>query len=267
VTSKLMKVVRRTFGLKRPGANAPVVEQLLTSYRIEGKYARVKHEYYGDLKLLAGDKGISVWLFDGKTIWESDIVALFAQHFPSGRNVVDAGANLGLHSIALAKLARNGEQVYAFEPHPEIFPLAQFNCSEYSNVHCINKAASDREAVFYMPSILTWENAGGVGLSDEKEKDSHAVGSVCIDSLKLENIGLMKIDVEGHELACIQGAAETIRRDRPTLIVEIMGGHNLTTAPPEIAAEITKRIKAICDYGYTSKQVSHHDYLFVPRAD
>ena len=218
----------------------------------------------GDLQLLANDKGISAWLFDGQTIWEPDIVELFARHFQPGRNVVDAGANLGLHSIALAKLARSGEQVYAFEPHPEIFPLAKFNCSSFPNVHCINKAASDRASRLYMSSVMTWENAGGVGLSAEKQQGQYEVESISIDSLGLENIGFMKIDVEGHELACIEGAAETIRRDRPTLIVEIMGGNSLETASPEIATEITDRINAICAYGYRASAVSLHDYLFEP---
>jgi hypothetical protein len=74
----------------------------------------------------------------------------------------------------------------------------------------------------------------------------------------------MKIDVEGHELECIQGASETLQRDRPILVVEIMGGHDIRTAPPEIAETIRGRVSKICDYGYSARQVSHHDYLFTP---
>lgn len=259
MTSRLVKAWRRTFGQPAAPPSPP-----LDRARHEGNYAFVNHDFYGDLQLLANDKGISAWLFDGQTIWEPDIVELFARHFQPGRNVVDAGANLGLHSIALAKLARSGEQVYAFEPHPEIFPLAKFNCSSFPNVHCINKAASDRASRLYMSSVMTWENAGGVGLSADKQQGQYEVESISIDSLGLENIGFMKIDVEGHELACIEGAAETIRRDRPTLIVEIMGGNSLETASPEIATEITDRINAICAYGYRASAVSLHDYLFEP---
>lgn len=253
MTSRLVKAFRRVFGTS-------------SRARREGPHMRVNHDFYGELRLLAADRGISAWLFDGRSIWEPAIVALFARHFQPGRNIVDAGANLGLHSIALAKLARSGEQVYAFEPHPEIVPLTRFNCSRFPHVHCIDKAASDRARTFFRPGILAAENAGGVGLDSERRPGQYAVESTSIDALGLPNVGLMKIDVEGHEMACIAGAAETIRRDRPTLIVEIMGGHSLQTAPPETAAEIVRRVDTICGLGYTATAVSPHDYLFLPAA-
>lgn len=253
--SRLTKLVRRWSG----GRPAPAPCE-------DGPVVTVDHRYYGPLRLFAADKGISRHLLDGVTIWEPDIVALFAREFRPGRNIVDAGANLGLHSIALAKLATGGETVYALEPHPEIMPLTRFNCSRFPNVRCIERAASDAARVFSMPSVLGWENAGGAGLEDDAGPGAYAVEAVTIDSLGLENVGLMKIDVEGHELACLRGAAETIRRDRPTLIVEIYGGHDARTAPPEIVAEIRSRVDAIAAHGYDVEQVSVHDYLCRPRA-
>ena len=257
MTSRLMKTVRRAFRF----AKQPT--EIICRY--DGPFVHVKHDYYGNLKLFADDHGISRWMTDGSTVWEADIVKLFETHFPTGRNVIDAGANLGLHSIALAKLARRGEKVFAFEPHPEIFSLTQHNCGQYQNIQCINKAASDRETDFYMPSIMSWENAGGASVCNDNHQGYFAVQGLRIDSLQLENIGLIKIDVEGHELECIHGASATLHRDRPLLIVEIMGGHDVKTAPPEIAEVIRQRVSTICDYGYNATQVSHHDYLFTPR--
>lgn len=251
--SRLTKIVRRLWA----GQPAP---------RHEGPIVSVNHAYYGPLRLFAADKGISRHLLDGVTVWEPDVVALFARVFPAGRNVVDAGANLGLHSIALAKLATRGETVFALEPHPEILPLTRYNCGRFPNIRCIDKAASDTARAFSMPSVMGWENAGGAGLEDDPHGAKYAVESVTIDSLGLENVGLMKIDVEGHELACLRGAAETIRRDRPTLVVEICGGHDVRTAPPDIAAEIRSRVAQIADYGYDVEQFSVHDYLCRPRA-
>lgn len=43
-----------------------------------------------------------------------------------------------------------------------------------------------------------------------------------------------------------------------------MGGDNLQTAPPEIAAEIQSRLDQICDLGYAATQVSYQDFLFRP---
>ncbi len=260
MSSQLMKVVRKTFGLKK------VAKKPKVKYTQDGPIVSLTHRFYGPLKLLAEDQGISGYLFDGERVWEPDIVELFGKVYRRGGNIVDVGANLGLHSIALAKLAKGGEKVYALEPHPEIFPLTQYNCSKYKNIECIPKAASDCAAQFFMPSILKMENAGGVGLQTGKGEESLPVESISIDSLGLRNISLMKIDVEGHEIPCIHGAQETIRRERPILVVEIMGGHNVKTAAPEIADEIRRaRISEICKLGYDATQVSYHDYLFQPR--
>jgi FkbM family methyltransferase len=232
--------------------------------RRDGHVVSLRHSYYGRLQVLSEDSAISSHMLDGFTVWESDIVAVFAREFCVGRNVIDAGANLGLHSIALAKLAQRGEHIFAFEPHPEIFPLARYNCGSYPNIVCINSAVSDTEQMLYMPSVLTALNPGGVGVQAERGNCLHAVRSVTIDSLDLPNVGLMKIDVEGHEMACIRGALKTIGRDRPTLIVEICGGNTLEQASPAVVETIRARIREICDLGYTMNRVSPHDYLFHP---
>jgi FkbM family methyltransferase len=224
----------------------------------------IAHEFYGPLRVFAEDIAISRHLMNGRTIWESNIVDLFSRVFPKNRNIIDAGANLGLHSIALAKLACQGERVYAFEPHPEILPLLIYNTREYRNIRCFPKAASDRKAIFHMPSVANSSNSDGTPLSTSGNLESYKVESCTIDSLALKNIGLMKIDVEGHEMSCIRGAQKTILRDHPVLIVEICGGHSLETAEPSIKAEIVARIDEICALGYSMTTVGYHDYLFEP---
>jgi FkbM family methyltransferase len=262
MTSRLAKAMRRVFGTPSV-SNPPKV--LAGDYARDGHIVSLTHQFYGPLRLLADDEGISAHIFNGVTVWEPSIVKLFAKEFQSGRNVIDLGANLGLHSIALSKLARQGERVYAFEPHPDLFSLLKYNCEGCTNVHCINKAASDTSRTFYMPSVLGASNSGGFSVLDTAVAGAYPVEAVTIDSLELVNVGLMKIDTEGHELECIRGAAETIRRDKPTLIVEICGGHSLSTAPPDIVREINHRIAEICAMGYSVSPYSDHDYLFHPK--
>lgn len=251
--SRLTHIIRRWWtSPRRPRGWGPVLT--------------VRHSFYGVIRVFRWDTGISRHLLDGRTIWEHDIVAIFAQEFPAGRNVIDAGANLGLHSIALAKLATRGEVVYAIEAHPEVFALTRFNCSRFANIRCIDRAASDQPAIVSMPTFRGSRNAAITSVTAEPVAGHHSVEAVTIDSLGLENIGFMKIDVEGHELACIRGASETIQRDRPTLLVEICGGNDIQTAPPPIAAQIRSTIEEIVALGYDATQVSPHDYLFRPLA-
>jgi FkbM family methyltransferase len=234
-----------------------------------GHIYRLTHATYGPLKVLAADQGVSWHVIDGNSIWEPHLVKIFEREIHGGQNVLDVGANLGLHTILLSRhLSRlgHGGHVIAIEPHPQIFPLTAFNCAALANVDCLNKAASDvNGSTFYMPGILSHPNAGGVAVAAEPQAGQFPVESMTIDSLMLDNLEFMKIDVEGHELRCLQGATETIHRCRPTMVIEILGGHCLQTAPPPIATEIQRRIQSICALGYIAEQVSEHDYLFRPR--
>jgi hypothetical protein len=51
--------------------------------------------------------------------------------------------------------------------------------------------------------------------------DDLTVRRVTVDSLELTDVKFMKLDVEGHEVPALLGAEKTIRRDRPTLIIEL----------------------------------------------
>ncbi len=54
----------------------------------------------------------------------------------------------------------------------------------------------------------------------------HEISTDRLDSFDFSNVGFIKIDVEGHEASVIAGATETLRRERPTLLVEINQLHH-----------------------------------------
>ena len=235
MTSRFVKAVRRALGIQPPRAKDLVRE---------GEFVRLTHRFYGPLRVMANDRYIGGYLQDGRTVFEADIVKVFRREIRGGRTVLDVGANLGLHSIVLAKhlrARRRGGRVVALEPHPEILPLTRYNCSPHAEIELIERAASDAATVFGMPRILHAANTGGVGLYAEAEL---RVESLAIDSLNLTDVEFMKIDVEGHELFAVRGAAETIRRCRPTMVIEVMGGHDRRTAAPDLVAEIDRRVQA-----------------------
>ena len=57
-----------------------------------------------------------------------------------------------------------------------------------------------------------------------------------LDQYGLEDVGFLKIDVEGHELAVLRGATETISRSYPSILVEAEDRHRLGT------------VTAVCEY-------------------
>lgn len=141
------------------------------------------------------------------------------------RTAIDIGANKGLYTFYLSKLAR---KVYAFEPHPEYADfLAE---ASPSNVTVICRAVADEcgEAAFYTPSIDHSLHKNMATLTPKEADASHyekkTVGVVSLDSLDIEDIGFIKIDIEGAEYRALKGADRSLRKSRPVLLIEILPG-------------------------------------------
>lgn len=130
---------------------------------------------------------------------------------------VDVGAWYGPWTYRLARRARS---VVAIEPMPYLAELLTRSVPD--NVRVVPAAASDRVGE---TSIWTSADGRGIrGVSSLLRREVHsrqvAVRTVTIDSLGLTGVGFVKIDVDGHEVPVLHGARETLRRDRPALLVE-----------------------------------------------
>jgi FkbM family methyltransferase len=142
------------------------------------------------------------------------------------RIAIDAGANRGMYSYALARHAR---EVHAFEPHPQLSRLAARLLRGRAVVHPCALSDRNGSCTFRIPEGQTgadWHLLGTLEdtLLDTKHREVE-VEARTLDSFAFEGVGFLKIDVEGHEQAVLAGARETIGRDRPTLLVELLAGY------------------------------------------
>ncbi|MCK9929525.1 FkbM family methyltransferase [Frankia sp. Mgl5] len=143
------------------------------------------------------------------------------------QTAVDVGAWYGPWTYWLSRVARS---VVTVEANPE---LADFVArTAPSNVTVVPKAASDTAgtARLWLPpggrgtegraSLLrpTGRDAAGASAAEGRAVD---VETIRLDSLDLRDVGLIKVDVEGHELAVLRGAEGLVRRFRPVLVVEV----------------------------------------------
>jgi len=118
---------------------------------------------------------------------------------------LDVGANLGLYTYFLARACRH---VYAFEPNPN--PLRALRSVADKNVTVLAMALSDKsgEAELMIPrGRRGWSNNGAaIARHFPGRSIAVKVPSRRIDDLGLAGIGLIKIDVEGHEKEVLMGA-------------------------------------------------------------
>lgn len=142
---------------------------------------------------------------------------------PRGAAAIDAGANEGLFSLALSKRFAS---VHAFEINDALTAnLAAFNPG---NIHIVHTGLSSREgeATLFIPvscgiPLTGW---GSLLPGNCPEASGHIEKNVTLrplDSFGLRSVAFMKIDVEGHELELLAGAQETLRRERPTVLIEV----------------------------------------------
>jgi FkbM family methyltransferase len=138
-----------------------------------------------------------------------------------GMTVVEAGANIGAHTVPMARKCAPGT-LYAFEPQREVLAVLIDNLrlNAITNVSVRPAGTGDVVGVAFVPPLNYGEAGNFGGVSLQVESGGYPVRVQPIDDLNLTACGLLKIDVEGAELATLRGAAETISRCRPVIYVE-----------------------------------------------
>jgi FkbM family methyltransferase len=139
-----------------------------------------------------------------------------------GATVVEVGANIGGHTVHLAKLVGPSGRVFAFEPQHVIFGLlcANLTLNEQPHVQAIHAAVGDSTGTAQIPVLDPHAllNFGGVSVGPSAVSDT--VPLVRLDDYPLTSLRLLKIDVEGMEIDVLRGARQTIAAHRPMLYVE-----------------------------------------------
>ena len=153
-------------------------------------------------------------------------VDLFKQGIRPGWTVVEAGANLGAHTLALAQAVGKRGTVYAFEPQRILFQALCANLALNSivNVHARQEALGEQAGTINVPYMDygTKNNFGGLPLTAGAMpgRAGEMVPVVTLDSLELPRCEFLKVDVEGMELSVLKGGRQTLARFRPILYVE-----------------------------------------------
>lgn len=145
----------------------------------------------------------------------------------AGDIVVDAGANIGAHTVVFARAVGPSGGVLAFEPQRYAFQTLAANVAlnSFTNVLTFQAALGREAGRVEIPVVSPHApfNFGGVSLVEGTHGDAvrEQVARARLDDFTMPSLRLMKVDVEGMELDVLEGAASTIAAHRPFLYVEI----------------------------------------------
>lgn len=175
--------------------------------------------------------------------YERPKMEFFRRHLKPGMTFVDVGANLGDFSLVASRLVGNSGRVISFEPDPGNCQWLRESIAknELANVELREEALSNTEgqATFFLGDVSGWHTLKGGQLQHEKGRIT--VATRRLDSLGLDRIDVMKIDVEGAELEVLQGAHESLRRCRPLLLIDLH---------PHMGADVAAVAAMLRELGY-----------------
>jgi FkbM family methyltransferase len=175
-------------------------------------------------------------------------------------------------------------RVVAFEPQPDLHPhLLEFKRSfRLDNLEIVVKALSNSSGV--LPMVR--DKPGAVGASLELEpasgqpRETIEVEVTTLDewaaAAKISNVGLVKCDVEGHELAVFEGGLRLLERERPALLFEC---HHGEAQQGRLFQHLTERdfrgffyhgrrivpYERFAEIPYRKPTIHYRNYMFVPR--
>jgi FkbM family methyltransferase len=162
--------------------------------------------------------------------WEKISLALWKNYSKDSAIIFDIGSNTGIYSLVASNENPNAE-IYAFEPVKRTAQLLKKNLELNSTfkIQMIEKAVSNQngKATFYdVPSQSQYSaSLNPEMLNQVNEIITYEIETITLDTFKLlenKKVDLIKLDVEMHEPEAIEGMIEIIRRDKPTILVEIL---------------------------------------------
>jgi FkbM family methyltransferase len=163
--------------------------------------------------VLEQDTHLSRWIEEqGKLCHDEAVPKFILPHINKGDTVIDAGAALGDHTSAYLNAVTSDGMVVAFEPNRKLYDCLVWNCPR---AVCVRMALWDS---WTLMDMVEDPNAGAGYVMPGGE------GELCgvpLDMFHFNRVDFIKMDIEGAEPRALQGAATTIAKHRPKIVVEV----------------------------------------------
>lgn len=167
--------------------------------------------------------------------YSEDIANILHQYVTPNMVILDVGANIGEITLIAAKRVGSHGRVYAFEPIDKIanklVQHVELNSLTQVNIHrcALGNEPNKQIPIYSSCGQQVSDKHEGLGSLYSKNSQEQPIQYVELTTMDLwvskhpeiNTIDLIKIDIEGAELACLQGAKETLNKFKPKIIIEI----------------------------------------------
>ena len=161
-------------------------------------------------------------------LFEEKLIELSKQFCNKDKVFLDIGAHTGTYALSLSQYCKN---VHAFEPQKMTYYAlcGSVALSNINNIECHNYGLGSEEQVGEQTLKIVSIDGGGSSLhSTTGIIGEEKITIKTLDSLNIDNVGFIKMDIEENELYALQGAVETIKRcNNPPILFEC----NVTNEP------------------------------------
>ena len=174
-------------------------------------------EVFGN-KLFLSKKGLGLSVSHYGTYEELE-AKIMEEKIETGNIVVDIGANIGLHTLNMARIVGNTGQVFAFEPDPSNFEILKKNVkiNNYKNIILEQKAVGDKHG---KATLYQSDNPINHRIFPQTERATNQVQVELtnldnyFDSDMIDKINFIKIDVEGMEFGVLKGMKNILKNNK-----------------------------------------------------
>lgn len=156
--------------------------------------------------------------------------------YTKGKDFLDIGAFMGDTAIFFSK-KYEPNIVYAYEPIDANIQLLNktIRNNDVNNIHVVNKGIGNKEEkldIYFDPHELSNSSINGAVTDNLSEKQEIQITTID-EECRNRTVGLIKMDIEGAEYSAIEGGMETIKRDKPVLLISLYHtGKDFFDIPP-----------------------------------
>lgn len=196
--------------------------------------------------------------------YERDVQELIARYLSPGDAAVDVGANIGIHTVAMARAVGSQGEVLAVEPLPWLCDKLRANLTlnGIENVSIAECAAFNRAgAMTIYPSLPGTSNEGQASIHPGPHlADPISVPATTLDALieKFERpLRLIKVDAEGCERMILEGSRGTLGSEAPYVIFEYAPHYDT----PDSTEWLGLTSLLVSEFGYSLRSVERGGML------